>query len=172
MADPVNALAMVILAGAQCQAQLLLEGSGKGATHRVRLPARGLNDLADGGAFWALEHSDDLRLLGVLPDARRGFDRLGRSRWHRQAQRLVSEVGDPVALTIDLNQPLTQQAAQHLVTGAALEVVGKPAQLATGRLDGGVEDLGLGVGQLHGHLLVIDRCALNWGALTRRTRLP
>lgn len=47
--NPVNALAKPVLAGAQCQAQLLLEGSGKGPAYRVRLPACGLNDLADGG---------------------------------------------------------------------------------------------------------------------------
>ena len=57
------------------QAQLLLEGPGEGAAHRVRLPAGGGADLFDGCAFGALQHPDHFGLLAVVAGARLGLRR-------------------------------------------------------------------------------------------------
>ncbi len=56
--DPVDALTAVGLFRGDGESEFLLERPGKGAAHRVRLPAGGRADLVDGGPLRALQHLD------------------------------------------------------------------------------------------------------------------
>src|SRR4051812_15812259 len=64
--DAVEPTAVLRLVGADLEAESLLQRAREEAAHRVRLPAGGLHDLLDRRATRPLQHSDHLRLLGVI----------------------------------------------------------------------------------------------------------
>jgi len=176
--DAVDPLAALRLVRDDGQAELFLEGSGKGAAHRVRLPAGGGADLADGCALGALQHPDHFGLLAVVARARLGrcrrlrprrfgggnsllqfgidFRRRLRDRAAFHAQGVVALGGDAPALAIGRDQGAVEQAVEHLFARAAFDVVGEPVDLAAAGVDGLGEDGVLGRGELgggHGLLL-------------------
>src|SRR3546814_10038217 len=56
--DPVDALAAIGLLRGDGESEFFLERPGKGAAHRVCLPAGSRADLVDGGSLRALQHLD------------------------------------------------------------------------------------------------------------------
>src|SRR3546814_20690724 len=67
--DPVDALAAIGLLRGDGESEFFLERPGKGAAHRVCLPAGSRADLSDGGSLRALQNLDQGRLLSVLAGA-------------------------------------------------------------------------------------------------------
>src|SRR5262249_11911858 len=62
--DPIDPTATIALGGRDGEAELLLEASADGATHRVRLPAGSLHRLGNGGTVPPAQQLDQDGLLG------------------------------------------------------------------------------------------------------------
>lgn len=135
--NPVNALGTLRLVGDNGQAKFLLECTGKGAAHRVLLPACGRAYLRDSRAFGSFQHCDHFRLLAVCPGSRFCWlddliDRLGAGVL-RQASAIDQETAG-CSSRVGCSARLRCQVAQgaHLVPEPASAVCGVPAPRQNG----------------------------------------
>jgi hypothetical protein len=163
------------LVGRDLDPETLPEGPREEAPHRVGLPAGRLDDLLDGGAGGALQHGDELRLLGVSalalrrrhgalrpllgrsPDRRAG----GLGELQRERDTLIVRAPD-LLLRIGrhlLDGAVRQQCGEDLLQRSALQVRRDRQDHAALPFRRGGDDLALGLGQFgsHGSLLAERR---------------